>query len=79
MLIYFRWYYEYDNEIYDKIHYLKDKINTSKDLKKNDHEIKNLEREITMFHAKVTNEMTKKSFVESFLSSVRSKMYRNRK
>ena len=26
-----------------------------------------------------TNEMTKKSFVESFLSSVRSKMYRNRK
>ena len=33
-----------------------------------------------LFSKKTTkNEMTKKSFVESFLSSVRSKMYRNRK
>ena len=33
-----------------------------------------------LFSKKTTiNEMTKKSFVESFLSSVRAKMYRNRK
>ena len=52
-------YYEYDQEIYKNIHFLKEKINSSKDLKNYSDDIKNLERIITIFHAKATNEISK--------------------
>ncbi len=52
-------YYEYDKEIYQKIHLLKEKINSPKDLKNYSEDLKNLERKITMFHVKLTNEILK--------------------
>ncbi len=57
-------YYEYDQEIYKNIHFLKEKINSSKDLKNYSDDIKNLERIITIFHAKATNEILKKNKID---------------
>ena len=37
-------YYEYDGQIYQKIHYLKDKINNLKDLKNYSKELSDLEK-----------------------------------
>jgi len=54
-------YFEYSQNIYENIHNLKDKINNSKDLKNLSKEIQSLEKEITLFHAKVVNEIIKKS------------------
>ena len=57
-------YYEYDKKIYENIHLLKEKINSSVDLKNYSNDLRGLEREITMFHAKVTNEMTKNKKID---------------
>ena len=46
-------YYQYDDEVYNKIHDLKDQINSTQDLKKNSSKISDLERKITLFHAKI--------------------------
>ena len=50
-------YYEYDSQIYRKIHNLKDKINNFKDLKNLSKELSDLEKKITLFHAKVIKEI----------------------
>ena len=57
-------YYEYDKEIYQKIHLLKERINSSKDLKNYYDDLKNLERKITMFHVKLSNEILKKDEID---------------
>ena len=46
-------YFEYNNEIYQKIHNLKEKINGTRDLEKFAKDLKDLERQITLFHANV--------------------------
>ena len=56
-------YFEYSKDIYEDLTKLRDKIKSSKDLKKFSKELKPLEREITLFHAKVVNEIVKKSKV----------------
>jgi anhydro-N-acetylmuramic acid kinase len=50
-------YYEYDSQIYQKIHKLKEKIYTANDLKTLAGEINDLERIITVFHAKIVKEV----------------------
>ncbi len=50
-------YYEYDSDIYRKIHELKDKINNKDDLNILSQELKDLERKITLFHAKAINDL----------------------
>ncbi len=57
-------YFEYDNEIFEKIHLLKEKINTSKDLSKFNEEVRDLERQITLFHAKISQELCREKNVE---------------
>ncbi len=57
-------YFEYDREIYQNIHSLKEKINSLDDLKKLRSELDNLERKITLFHAKVTNEISKNQKID---------------
>ena len=52
-------YFEYTDNIFKKIHFLKDNIYTLKDLIKLDKEINDLEKKITLFHAAVTSEMNK--------------------
>jgi anhydro-N-acetylmuramic acid kinase len=49
-------YFEYDSNIYQKIHSIKDKIFSINDLKKLSEELSELERQITFFHAKVIKE-----------------------
>ncbi len=51
-------YYEYDNDLYQKISNIRDKIFTSKDLKKLSKELKLLEKEITLFHVKLVNDVS---------------------
>ena len=51
-------YFQYDKEIYQKIHSLKDKIHNIKDLEKISKELNELKREITLFHAKIINEVS---------------------
>ncbi len=46
-------YFEYDDEIYKKIHFLKEKINNLVDLKKIAKDLSDLEKKITFFHAKI--------------------------
>jgi anhydro-N-acetylmuramic acid kinase len=50
-------YYEYDSQIYQKIHHLKEKIYNHDTLKKFSKELSDLERKITLFHAKVIKEI----------------------
>ena len=50
-------YFEYNQEIYDKIHNLKDAINNVDDLKSLSNKILNLEKEITVFNAKAVNKL----------------------
>ena len=52
-------YFEYDNDIYRKIHSLKEKIHGINDLEKYRKELNNLERIITLFHAKVVENFSK--------------------
>ena len=49
-------FYEYDSNIFKKIHSLKDKISNINDLTKLSKELKELERKITLFHAKIIKE-----------------------
>ena len=53
-------YYEYDSNIYKDFHFLKDRIFNLHDLKKFSKEINELERKITLFHAKITKELSDK-------------------
>ncbi len=53
-------YFEYDKEIYEKIHSLKEKIHNPKNLQKYSKELESLEKEITIFHAKVVTNILKK-------------------
>ena len=50
-------YYEYSNDIYQKIHDLKDKIHNFNHLKILNKDLNELERKITLFHAKVVKEI----------------------
>ena len=54
-------YFEYDSNIYKDFHFLKDRIFNFHDLKKLSKEINELERKITLFHAKITKELSDKN------------------
>ena len=56
-------YFEYPQGIYKDLIKLRDKIENSEDLKKFSKEIVEIEKEITLFHAKVSVEIIKKSKV----------------
>jgi len=49
----FEQYFNYDNEIYEKLVEIRNKINTSKDLVTYSNILKDLEKKITLFHASV--------------------------
>jgi len=49
-------YFEYDNDLYQRILEIRDKIFKSEDLDVHSDEIKSLERDITIFNGKVVNE-----------------------
>ena len=57
-------YFEYPQNIYKDLIKLRDKIKNSGDLKKFSKEIAEIEREITLFHAKASTEIIKKSKIE---------------
>ena len=50
-------YFEYDQDLYQKLTNLRDKITNLKDLDTYSDEIKSTEKEITLFHAKIANVM----------------------
>ena len=52
-------YFEYENNLSQKIHSLKDKINNVADLETYSSELKALEKELTIFHSKVVMNITK--------------------
>ena len=52
-------YFEYDKEIYEKIHSLKENIHNPTDLQKYSNELKSLEKEITLFHAKAITSISR--------------------
>ena len=52
-------YFEYENNLSQKIHSLKDKINTATDLETYSNELKALEKELTIFHSKVVMNIIK--------------------
>jgi len=54
-------YFEYDQDLYQKLTNLRDKINNPKDLNEHSEEIKLIEKEITLFHAKIANVMIKEN------------------
>tara|TARA_B110001452_G_scaffold1694_1_gene1500 strand:+ start:521 stop:1714 length:1194 start_codon:yes stop_codon:yes gene_type:complete len=54
-------YFEYDQDLYQKLTTLRDKITSPKDLNKHSDEIKSIEKEITLFHAKIANVMIKEN------------------
>ena len=56
-------YFEYPENIYKNLTLLRDKIKSAKDLKKHQKKIKTIEKEITIFHAKVVDEVLKKTRV----------------
>ena len=53
-------YFEYDKDLYLKIHELKAQIQNLEDLHKFKKECDDLEKKITLFHAKVINDLSKK-------------------
>jgi len=57
-------YFEYEDELRQKLINLRDKISVVEDLKANSDEIKSLEREITLFHANVVNKILETSKIE---------------
>ena len=54
-------YFEYDQDLYQKLTNLRDKITHPKDLNKYSDEIKSIEKEITIHHAKIVNVMIKEN------------------
>ncbi len=52
-------YFQYNQDISDKIHELREKINISKNLEDFSEELNILEKEITLFHAKAVGEIIK--------------------
>jgi len=54
-------YFEYDQDIFEKIHTVKERINNSSQLKSQAIEINDLEKKITLFHAKVIKEIINNS------------------
>ena len=50
-------FYEYDSNIYNKIHNLKEKISNISDLNKLSKDLKDLERQITLYHAKIIKDL----------------------
>ena len=54
-------YFEYSQEIYEKIHELKEKINNSEQISLFKSEVDNLEKKITLFHAEVVSFVIKES------------------
>ena len=52
-------FFEYDQDLYQKLTNLRDKITSSKDLNKHSDELKSIEEEITLFHGKIANIMNK--------------------
>ena len=61
-------FYEYDSNIYNKIHNLKEKISNISDLNKLSIELKDLERQITLYHAKIIKDLdlNDKKFIVGF-------------
>jgi len=52
-------YFEYDNEIIEKLLEIREKVSSFEDLELNIEKIKNLDREITLFHVEAVNETLK--------------------
>ena len=52
-------YFEYNDEIYQKIHNLKEKIQKIRDLEKFEKDLNELERQISLFHANVVEKFKK--------------------
>ena len=50
-------FYEYDSDIFNKIHNLKEKISNFYDLEKLSIELNDLERQITLYHAKIIKDL----------------------
>ena len=57
-------FFEYDFDIYKKIHRLKEAIHNLKDLKKYSNELLNLEKKITLFHAKAIIDIVKNNKID---------------
>ena len=57
-------YFEYENNLSQKIHSLKDKINTVTDLGRYSTELKVLEKELTIFHSKVVMDIIKNTKIK---------------
>jgi len=57
-------YFEYGDELRQKLINIRSKVLVEEDLKKNFDEIKSLEREITLFHANAANEILDNSKIE---------------
>ena len=57
-------YYEYENNLSQKIHSLKNKINTFTDLETYSTELKALEKELTIFHSKVVMDIVKNTKIK---------------
>ena len=57
-------YFEYENDIYEKIHWIKGQIYNIEDLDKFKKDLNNLENKITLFHAKIGKEIIKDKKVD---------------
>ena len=57
-------YFEYDDQIYKMIHYVKERINLFKDLEKNFENLRDLERNITLFHSRIVNELSENKVID---------------
>ena len=57
-------YFEYDDQIYKKIHFVKERINLFKDLEKNFENLRDLERNITLFHSRVVKELSENKVID---------------
>ena len=56
----FNSYYEYDNELYDNLTFLRDRILNFDDLKKYSQELSDLEKKFTILNGKIINDIIKK-------------------
>ena len=57
-------YFEYDDQIYQKIHQVKERINLFKDLEKNYKNLRDLERSITLFHSRIVKELSENKIID---------------
>ena len=57
-------YFEYDDQIYKMIHYVKERINLFKDLEKNFENLRDLERKITLFHSRIVKELSENKVID---------------